>query len=88
MAVRAVVELRPDLGRELSANEPTTGVAVLEAFPLLRVEVDMEGGRGRVAASSRFMFARELVRFSTSPLSSPLTALLVGREVPSLSWSV
>ena len=62
--MRVVVELRPDRGRELSAKEPTTGVAVFEALPLFRVDVEMEGGRGRVEESSRCTFVLELVRYS------------------------
>ena len=91
-----MVELRPERGRECSGKEPITGVPVLEALPLLRAEVEIEGGRGRpVVESSRFIersFVRELVRVSASGLrSSPLMFFgslfdLVARSVSARLW--
>ena len=76
-ALSVVVEFLPERGLEVSEKEETTGVPVFEALPLFRVDVDIDGGRGRpVLDSSRFIersFVLELVRGSVSTLlSSPL----------------
>ena len=86
------VEFRPERGRDGSGNVAIMGVPDLEALPLFRVAVEIDGGRGLGFASSRLMPDREALRVSGSPLvgSSPRKALLVrnnsgfssGRLVP------
>ena len=90
-AFNVVVEFLPERGLEVSENEDTIGVPDFEALPLLRVEVDIDGGRGRpLLDSSRFRersFALELVRVSVSPLSSPLIILASLCDLVALSSS-